>query len=352
MSVRYAFAARPIGLAASATLAVGFIATAPAQSAFAAPQPASASVHDGTLVVDGSNGADAITIGVSANPSILSVDLGSGQSASFDRATFTSISVYLVNGDDTFAVNPTGKFRTGRLTVSGGNGNDTIGGSQGADVLSGDNGNDTIRGNDGNDLILGGNGNDNVDGERGVDTEFLGLGDDTALWLPGEASDIVDGGQGHDDLVFDGSSGNEKFAVTANGTRVAVTRDLGSVHMDLVGVEQLDLFALAGTDTIAVGDLRGTDLDTANLDLSTAGTSDGQLDTVLVAGTDQADNVGVDAVGTSVDVTGLRTLTRISGADSRDQLQVATGNGNDTVAVSDAARSLITVAVDLGAGQI
>ena len=325
---------RPVGLAASATLAIGFVALAPATSALAASQSASAAVQDGTLVIDGSNHADAITIGVAADPSKLSVDLGSGAPAlTFARSTFGSISVALGNGDDTFAVNPTGQFNNIRLTVSGGNGNDTI------------------RGSDGNDVIFGDLGDDNIDGGRGADTEILGLGDDTALWLPGEASDVVEGDLGHDTLVFDGSAGSEKFAFTANGNRVALTRDLGTVRMDLVGVEQTDLFALAGTDSVNVGNLNGTDLDTVNLDLSSAGAADGQLDTVQVAGTDQADHVTVGSDGTAVDVSGLSATTHISGADSRDQLQVATGDGNDTVAVSDAARALITVAVDLGADQ-
>lgn len=334
MNVRPAFA-RPVGLAASATLAIGFVGTAPAASALAEPPAASASVHDGVLTVEGSNQADAVTIGVAADPSKLSVDLGAGASAlSFDRTTFTSISVFLGNGDDTFSVSPTGQFNNVHLTVSGGNGNDMI------------------RGSDGNDLIVGDNGDDNADGGRGADTEILGNGDDTALWLPGEASDVVDGGLGHDVLTFIGAAGNEKFALNAHENHVTLTRDVGTVRMDLVGVEHAQLAALGGVDTVSIGDLRGTDLETTDVDLASGGVSDGQLDTVTIAGTDQADDVAVAANGNAVDVTGLRPATHISGADTRDQLQVATGDGNDSVSVADAAGSLMTVAVDLGAGQL
>ena len=334
MNVRPAFT-RPVGLAASATLAIGFVAAAPAAAAIAGAPSASASVHDGTLTIEGSNQPDAITIGVSADPSKLSVDLGAGDAPlSVDRATFTSISVFLGNGDDSFSVSPTGQFSNAHLTVSGGNGNDMI------------------RGSDGNDLLFGDNGDDNIDGGRGADTEILGNGDDTALWLPGEASDVVDGGLGHDVLTFIGAAGNEKFALAAHDNHVILTRDPGTVRMDLVAVEHVDLSALGGVDTVGIGDLRGTDLETTDVDLTSGGGSDGQLDTVTIAGTDQADNVAVAATGNAVDVTGLRTVTHISGADTRDQLQVATGDGNDAVSVADAARALITVAVDLGAGQL
>jgi hypothetical protein len=50
-------------------------------------------------------------------------------------------------------------------------------------------------------------------------------------------------------------------------------------------------------------------------------------------------------------VRGLHTQTSITGNDSRDQLQVHAGDGNDTVAVSDAAATSIGVTVDLGPGQ-
>ena len=51
-------------------------------------------------------------------------------------------------------------------------------------------------------------------------------------------------------------------------------------------------------------------------------------------------------------MSGLHAQTRITGNDSRDQLQVNTGAGNDSVAVSDAASARIGVAVDLGADQL
>ena len=58
-------------------------------------------------------------------------------------------------------------------------------------------------------------------------------------------------------MVFNGSDEAEKFDISANGSRVRLTRDVGSVTMDLDGVEEIDLNALGGADTITVNDLTG-----------------------------------------------------------------------------------------------
>lgn len=358
MNMHYGLSARTLsvrtlGVAASATLALGAVAALPAHLAFAdnASVP-TASVANDTLFINGTNGADAITVGVGANPATLRVDLGTGATPMFfDRSTFTAISVSLALGNDTFSVDPQGQFNDKALTVDGGGGDNSISGSRGNDVLTAGAGDDTIRGNDGNDLIVSGAGDDNVDGERGVDTEILGAGADTAIWLPGEGNDVVDGGGGHDRLDFVGSAGNEVFALTANGSRALLTRNLGGIRMDLDSVERVDVAALGGTDTVTVGDLSGTDVRDANLDLSAAGAPDGQLDTISVAGTEHSDHVTVGSDGTTVDLTGLHAQTHISGSDSRDQLEVTTAGGHDSANVSDAAAALIGVTVDLGNDQ-
>ena len=59
----------------------------------------------------------------------------------------------------------------------------------------------------------------------------------------------------------------------------------------------------------------------------------------------------VDAASGSVQVTGLPARTTVSGSDTRDQLHVSTGAGDDSVAVSDAAAAAIAVSIDLGVDQ-
>ena len=345
---------RQLGLLAAAALAAGLLAAAPAAGAAQAAGMPSASVTNGTLTINGTNGNDEVTLSLTPDTTHLLVDLGDGTGAhTFDRATFTNVSAFLGNGDDTFAVNATNGPVPTPMSVDGGAGNDTITGGAGDDLLVGGAGADRILGGDGNDVIVGGGGNDSVDGQRGTDTEFLGSGDDVATWLPGEGNDTIDGGAGHDTLVFNGAGVAENIAVTADGPHAILTRNVANIRMDLNHVDTLDLATLQGTDDVTLGDLSGTDLTQADIDLGAArgGAADGQLDTVAVTGTGRADHVRVTASGPAVDVTGLHTGVRITGADTRDQLAVHTGAGDDRVAVSDAAQAAITVGVDLGTGQ-
>jgi RTX calcium-binding nonapeptide repeat (4 copies) len=353
VDIKHITGTRQLGLAAAALLALGVVAAAPAANAADAPS-ASASVTNGTLTINGTGGHDDITLALASDPTQLLVDFGNGAvPQSFNRATFTNISAFLGRGHDTFAVNGTNGAVTIPMTVDGGAGNDTITSGAADDVLIGGRGDDRILGGDGNDLIFGGRGNDFVDGERGTDTEILGAGKDIAQWLPGEGNDNIDGGSGHDTLVFDGANANEKFVASAAGPHAIFTRDVGNIRMDLNNVEALDLAAFGGTDTVTVGDLSGTDLDQAAIDLGAVrgGASDGLLDTVTVDGTNNPDQVHVTADGSAVDVNGVHAGVHITGADTRDQLQLNTGEGNDKVSVSDAAQALITVGVDLGTDQ-
>ena len=107
-----------------------------------------------------------------------------------------------------------------RLGVDGGDGDDTLLGGAGADVLR------------------GGDGNDTIDGNQGADTALLGSGDDRFIWDPGDGSDIVEGQAGHDAMTFNGANIAEQFDLSANGSRVRFTRDVGTIVMDLAGVEE------------------------------------------------------------------------------------------------------------------
>ena len=103
--------------------------------------------------------------------------------------------------------------------------------------------------------------------------------------------------------------------------------------MDVNGVEQVNVNALGGADTITVNDLTGTDVTQVNLDLASppgSGIGDGQADTVIVNGTNGADNVQITGAGTSYTVTGLprlrvgRAAPRVPTTDSSSTLSAAT----------------------------
>ena len=146
----------------------------------------------------------------------------------------------------------------------------------------------TLNGGDGNDVLTGSAGNDLIIGGRGNDVAFMGAGDDTFVWNPGDGSDTVEGQGGHDTLQFNGANVNENIDLSANGSRVRLFRDVGNVTMDVNGVEQVNVDALGGADTITVNDLTGTGVTDVNLDLAGtpgSGIGDGQADTVIVNGT-------------------------------------------------------------------
>ncbi len=86
------------------------------------------------------------------------------------------------------------------------------------------------------------------------------------MWDPGDGSDIVEGQDGVDTLLFNGSVGAEIFAASANGGRLLFTRNVGNIVMDTDDVEVLTLNALGGSDTITRNDLDPTDVTNVNVE--------------------------------------------------------------------------------------
>jgi Ca2+-binding RTX toxin-like protein len=219
-----------------------------------------------------------------------------------------------------------------KLVINGLGGDDTID----ASGLRPGQVNLTLNGGDGNDTIIGSAGNDIVNGGRGNDLAFLGDGNDTFVWNPGDGSDIVEGQAGNDTLVFNGSNDNENFDISANGSRARLFRDVGNVTMDMNGVENIDITARGGADTITVNDLTGTDVKQVAIDLAgTPGTNvgDGQADTVVINGTNGNDRILVTNNNGVVTVSGLAEEVTISNFDANDRL-VINGLGGDDVIIA------------------
>jgi hypothetical protein len=330
----FARAARFGVVGAATALTVGTAFALPA----AADQQGSASVANDVLTITGTSDADNLALRLAPGaPGTLQVDFAdaAGAKFSFDRSTFSRIEVHLGNGDDLFSVDQAnGSFADEAITVYG------------------ENGDDSLNGGDGNEQFFGGRGDDVVDGNRGNDTAHLGSGNDSFRWDPGDGSDVVEGDSGFDTLDFNGNNGAEQMSLFAEGPRAIFFRVQATIRMDMHNVEHVDLDALGGVDTFDVGDLSGTDVRVADVDLSVPpGVVDGQ-DVVTVNGTEDADTVQVAAADGRVDVSGLATSVRISRPDTVDRLQVKALGGNDVVNVDAAAEALMTVAVDLGSGQI
>ncbi len=314
--------ARCLVLGSTAAVALGGFAG----QAHAAPQANSAVVVDGALVITDDDAGHTIDVTLSAtDPNILQVTIDGTDVQSFDRTQFNQVQVFGGRGNDTIHVG--NGFSDEQVTVDGGAGDDAI------------------TGGDGNDMLLGGRGNDTVNGGRGADVALLGSGFDSFIWNPGDGSDDVNGQRGSDTMVFNGNGANEAMALSANGSQSVLTRNVGTITMNMDSIETVDLNTLGGSDLVDVGDLRGTTLRNLDLDLA----ADGAGDEVTVFGTEGNDHIRVSADDGAAVVRGLRPTVHISGADaSLDRLQIKALGGQDTANVDDDISSVIRVAVDLG----
>jgi RTX calcium-binding nonapeptide repeat (4 copies) len=256
-------------------------------------------------------------------------------------------------GNDTFNISA----NIGNVTVSGGNGNDSIVSTSSAGIYVQDgNGADTVTLGSGNDTVYTGGeslvGNDSFTGAAGTDvlsyaaqttavtvamTAGAGGGGahGTVVSSTGTGTDSffgfesIVGGSGHDSFVFsgvqtgvsvDGAAGNDSFNVTAtlNGA-YSVSGGAGNDHFAFSGVWAGTNFLAelgAGNDTFV---LTGT-LSALNFQVE------------LGAGNDSFDASGMNQnVGFSLDHTG-------TGAAGNDVFKFVTGNyfGNDTISIQDA----------------
>ena len=287
-----------------------------------------------TVQVNGGTGAEVFT--TTANGTRVRFDRIDPAPFAIDIGTSENLVLNANGGDDNFSA--TGDLAALiSITVDGGAGNDTLLGSNGDDVL------------------LGGDNNDFVDGQQGADVALLGGGDDSFQWDPGDGSDVVEGQANTDTMVFNGSGGNEIFEASANGQRLRFTRNLGNIVMDVDDVEVVDLNALGGADTITVNDLTGTDVvgfdgDLAGVLGGTAG--DAQPDTVIVNGTNGADNIDVAGAGTSASVVGLATTVDITNSEgANDSLVINALGGDDVVTATTLPAGVIELTIDGGADE-
>src|SRR5262249_30165747 len=149
------------------------------------------------------------------------------------------------------------------------------------------------------------------------DVAFMGAGDDTFVWNPGDGNDTVEGQAGNDKLVFNGANIAENIDISANGSRARLFRDIAGITMDLKVVETIDLRTLGGADTVTVNDLSGTDVRNVDIDLagSTTGTPDGQPDTIVINGTSGNDVITVVNNNGVITISGLAEEVTISHFD-------------------------------------
>ena len=272
----------------------------------------SAVVSHRTLVVSGTTGADTVALRLKAgDPTTVQVDVGNDGSAdfSFARSALNAIDVRMSAGPDIVRIDDSNGAFTDSIptTLAGGGGDDSLSGGAGAE---------TFHGGGGNDTLIGGRGND------------------TFAWNPGDGSDTIEGQRGDDTMSFNGANLAENITLSDNSGRLKLSRDVGNVTMDVHGVEDIDVNALGGADTVTVNDLTGTGVSKLNIVLAATvggGTGDGAIDHVIVKGTPGDDNVNLVGNGAGADITDLVAGISVVHADRNDTLSVNTLPGKDSV---------------------
>lgn len=160
--------------------------------------------------VDGAEGAaDWEAVAVFQNLTLDAVDIRQVMLDGYDNAVSTSASVKFLGtgGADSYS------GRAGDDKLTGGNGNDGLSGGAGADILLGGNGDDRLYGGLGNDFLQG------------------GAGADTYVFRPDNGSDIVDGLDASDTLIFSKALFVDEAAVRA----AFVDEGNGMFHLETVG---------------------------------------------------------------------------------------------------------------------
>ncbi len=290
-----------------------------------------AQVKNRILSITGTNAASKLSLRLGATTSILEVDVGADGSADFqfDRSKFERIVVDASGGNDILTIDESaGAFTTEeQVTLNGGAGDDTIVGGSGPETL------------------LGGAGNDTIDGRFGNDTISLGSGDDIVVWNPGSGSDVIDGNDGLDTLVFNGANIGEQIALSANGDRARLTRDIATIVLDLRALEIVDIGTRGGADVVTVGALAGTGVAQVDVDLADAlGAPDAQADTIVVDGTTGADTIHIARDAGAVAVTGLAATVRVANGELALDRLVVNGDASDLVNI-DGSPAADTMAV-------
>ncbi|SEP51349.1 Hemolysin-type calcium-binding repeat-containing protein [Rhodospirillales bacterium URHD0017] len=152
--------------------------------------------------------------------------------------------VQLGAGNDTLLAglgNDTANGGAGNDLMSGGGGDDTLNGNNGSDVLVGNAGNDTMHGGSGNDVLIDGPGNNNLFGSSGDDF-FLFTQPQLVGGSITDASHI-DGGQGNDTVVVrvDPTLLTTEQTNVQNNFHAGQAFAFATTHLTVTGVEHIVL---------------------------------------------------------------------------------------------------------------
>ena len=173
--------------------------------------------------------------------------------------------------------------------------------------------------------------------------------DESSLAFADRVPTTIEGEDGFDSLRYDGSEDDERFRVSAKGTRVRVVRDAGCQAIDLGGVEQVRTATRGGADTVTVDDTSGTELQDVGVDLANAEGGDGRRDRVILNATPGRDDPSVFAFA-GVSVVGLPAFIHVDGSEPTDRLTINGRGGDDLLSASTVGDPVIALTLDGGPG--
>ena len=287
-------------------------------------------VSDGTDTVDGNGGFNTLvyngtaagdTLGLNGGAAIAVTGLHTG---TVNNSNIQLVEVNGLGGNDQINV----ALTTIAGLINAGDGNDTVvgTGSTTALTINGGDGNDGITGGDAADTINGDAGNDTIRGGLGADAIFGGDGADVFLWSIGDGSDVISGGgDGADRLDFTGDAAGNTITLAATPGHATV--NLGADTVDTTGVENIQVNALGGDDTVNVGDLSTSNVSSVGVDLGAGGT-----DNLVVEGRTTADILAVTAPSaTTLKIQGLAYDLNASNVALPDRLTVNGNQGDDEI---------------------
>lgn len=201
------------------------------------------------VVADFANGIDRIGLRASATRIVVFDDVDGARVQLEPRASLLLQGVAasaITLADFAYASGLNVQVITG---IKGTDGNDSLTGTSGSDVILGGLGNDTLTSAGGEDVLYGGAGNDQLNGGSGGSALYGGSGNDVIY--AGSGAEDIDGGAGRDRVSYDNSTSALEINLVTG-----VTHGNLAEGDQLSGIEQISTGAY--NDTITGGDASET----------------------------------------------------------------------------------------------